>query len=124
MRRLVYYICFCLSLVTCSPDSSRPCIPEDKMVEILTDQYIMQSAFVQKGAPTDDLASYYFNNLLENHHVTEAEFDSAIVWYTAHLDVYEKLYDKVIDRLKAKEDSLVPLVAAEASEENSDKKEE
>lgn len=115
MRGLKYLLLL-LPLMACSPDSSRPVIPEKKMTDILTDHYLMQSAFVQKGGPSENMPTYYYNQVLEKHHVTEAEFDSAIVWYTSHLDVYEKVYDDVIARLQAKEDSLVPIVAREAGE--------
>lgn len=117
MRGLSYFFGMVLVLLAaCSPDSSRPIIPEKKMVEILTDQYIMQSAFAQRG-PSDDMPTYFYNQLLEKHHCTEAEFDSAIVWYSAHLDVYERVYEEVMERLQAKEDSITPIVAKEAGGE-------
>ncbi len=115
MRRLKYLLLF-LPMLACSPDSSRPTIPEKKMADILTDQYLMQSAFVQKGGPSDHMPTYYYNQILEKHQCSEAEFDSAVVWYTAHMDVYEKVYEDVIARLQALEDSLVPIVAREAGE--------
>lgn len=118
MRGLSYFFGMVLVLLAaCSPDSSRPIIPEKKMVEILTDQYIMQSAFAQKGGPSDDMPTYFYNQLLEKHHCTEAEFDSAIVWYSAHLDVYERVYEEVMERSQAKEDSITPIVAKEAGGE-------
>lgn len=118
MKRFLYLLLL-LPMIGCSPDSSKPIIPEDKMVEILIDQYIMQSAFTQKGAPSEEPPTYYFNHILEEHNYTEVEFDSALVWYANHLETYEKVYDKVMARLQAKEDSMVPIVAREVKGEDS-----
>lgn len=105
---------FFLLVSACSPDPTRPIIPEEDMVNILRDQYLLQGGFALCGVPKDEKASYYYNQVLEKYHYTEAEFDSSVVWYSSHLDVYEQIYDSLMTVLRAMEDSLVPLAAEEA----------
>ena len=99
-----------LALTACSPDSTRPIIPEDKMADILVDQYLMQSAAVQRPVEKPDKINFYYAHILEKYQYTEAEFDSSVSWYTSHMDVYEKVYEKVMQRLQAMEDSCMNIV--------------
>lgn len=112
----IIILCGLLSLVACSPDSSRPIIPEDKMADILIDQYLVQSAAVQRPVEKPDKVNYYYAHILEKYHYTEAEFDSSVVWYTAHMDVYEKVYEKVMQRLQAMEDSCMSVVTSSSAQ--------
>ena len=100
-----------LALVACSPDSSRPIIPEDTMAQILIEQYLVQSAAVQRPVEKPDKVNFYYAHILEKYHYTEAESDSSVVWYTSHMDVNEKVYQKVMKRLQEMEDSCLNLVA-------------
>lgn len=53
----------------------------------------------------------YYAQVLEQHGVTQAEFDSSLVWYTAHPALFDKIYPKVLADLKAEEDAFVALHA-------------
>jgi hypothetical protein len=44
--------------------------------------------------------SAYYQNTLAKHHVTQAQFDSSLVWYTDHPLLFNRVYPKVLDRLK------------------------
>ena len=117
MRGLkVILLCISLALVACSPDSSRPIIPEDTMAEILIDQYLVQSAAVQRPVEKPDKVNFYYAHILEKYHYTEAEFDSSVAWYTSHMDVNEKVYDKVMRRLQALEDSCLNVISQPAAQ--------
>ena len=61
-------------------------------------------------ASTEDKAIYYAQ-VLEKHGVTQAEFDSSLVWYTAHPQLFDKIYPKVVKDLKAEEDAFVTMHA-------------
>jgi len=43
----------------------------------------------------DDAVDIYYAQVLEKHGVTQAQFDSSIVWYTAHPVLFDKIYPKV-----------------------------
>ena len=53
--------------------------------------------------------------MLEKHGTTQAEFDSSLVWYTAHPQLFDKIYPKVIARLSAEEEDFVNYYRAEFS---------
>ena len=46
----------------------------------------------------------FYAQVLEKHGVTQAQFDSSLVWYTAHPQLFDKIYPKVLDRLKKEEE--------------------
>ncbi len=46
----------------------------------------------------EDLARYY-QSVLDRHGVTQAQFDSSLVWYTDNPALFDKIYPKVMDRL-------------------------
>lgn len=46
----------------------------------------------------------YFQSTLAKHHVTQAQFDSSLVWYTDHPLLFNRVYPKVVDRLKSEQE--------------------
>ena len=47
----------------------------------------------------DEAANIYYAMTLERHGVTQAQFDSSLVWYTAHPQLFDKIYPKVLKDL-------------------------
>ena len=47
----------------------------------------------------EELAKYY-EVVLEKHGVTQAQFDSSLVWYTDHPARFDKIYPKIVQRCK------------------------
>ena len=50
-----------------------------------------------------------YAQVMENHGVTQAQFDSSLVWYTAHPALFDKIYPKVLKELKAEETAFLEL---------------
>ncbi len=63
------------------------------------------------GIKDQDIKSIYYAQVLERHGVTQAEFDSSLVWYTAHPQLFDKIYPKVMADLKKEEEKYVALLA-------------
>lgn len=93
-------------LFSCAIDKGKPVIPEDKMVEILTDYYLTQATVSDYILPKGETKVMYYCGVLDRHGVSEAEFDSAVSWYTKNFDVYETVYERVLANLTAKRDSV------------------
>jgi len=55
----------------------------------------------------------YYAEVLDKHGVTQAEFDSSLVWYTAHPQFFNKIYPKVMQALEAEEKEFMALHEAE-----------
>ena len=68
--------------------------------------------------------TYYYAQVMEKHGITQAEFDSSLVWYTAHPSLFDKIYPKVLAELKAEEDQFVALHAAELEPKKIEDKDE
>ena len=45
----------------------------------------------------------YYSIVLSKHGITQAQFDSSLVWYTAHPQLFDKIYPRVMAELKDEE---------------------
>jgi hypothetical protein len=61
----------------------------------------------------DETNDLYYAQVLEKHGVTQAQFDSSIVWYTAHPVLFDKIYPKVQADLKQEHEAFKEQYAAE-----------
>ena len=68
----------------------------------------------------EDLAKYY-EVVLEKHGITQAQFDSSLVWYTDHPSRFDKIYPKIEKRCKADYDEIMKTLEAEAVVEEQEK---
>ena len=66
-----------------------------------------------KQYESDEVRNIYYAAVLEKHGVTQAQFDSSLVWYTAHPQLFDKIYPKVIVRLMEDEQQFEAVHAAE-----------
>ncbi|MCQ2311219.1 MAG: DUF4296 domain-containing protein [Paludibacteraceae bacterium] len=102
MRRYCYIICGLLVvvlLVGCRPRGVlSPKQMEDLFVDLHTADGILQEAGYNYGH--DEALRGYYEAVLEEHGVTQAQFDSSLVWYTANPTIFDKIYPKVINRLQ------------------------
>jgi len=48
----------------------------------------------------DQEVAGYYKNVLDKHGITQAQFDSSLVWYTDNPQIFNKIYPKVIERLE------------------------
>ena len=105
-----------LSLVLCLT-GCRPkgILHSGEMRAILADLHktdgMIQVSGLQHGH--DEVMDIYYAQVLEKHGVTQAQFDSSIVWYTAHPVLFDKIYPKVRADLKKEHDAFKELYSAE-----------
>lgn len=73
-----------------------------QMVDVLTDLHRMDGMLHVKGNKFDIASDEraYYDAVLAKHDVTQAEFDSSLVWYTHHPQRFNKLYPRVLARLE------------------------
>lgn len=69
------------------------------MVDLHKTDALLQVTGLQFGH--NDVADIYYAEVLEKHGVTQAQFDSSLVWYTAHPQLFDKIYPKVLAQLEA-----------------------
>ena len=73
-------------------------ISERKMRGVLYDMLIGEAIIELKidSFPTDNDRQAVFNAIFAKHHLTKAEYDSSLIWYGKHLDIYMDVYKLVL----------------------------
>lgn len=88
-----------LTFMGCKPGIPGKYLQPDEMVEILYDYHIADG-IVSTGRDNDTLALRTFRaSILRKHEVSEADFDSSMVYYTRHTQLLKDVYTKLADRL-------------------------
>ena len=92
--------------VACKPSVPRKYIQPGKMEKILYDYHLLD-AYTQMGARQDGvmfLASH--DAILKKHGVTQAEFDSSMVYYYRYTERLHKIYENIAKRFSEESKSL------------------
>ena len=97
---LLFLLSALLMVVGCKPSVPSEYIQPDDLENILYDYHVAE-AMARNGNSMD--ADYnqtkYFLAVLEKHHVTEADFDSSLVYYYTHAERLKDIYSRVQARL-------------------------
>lgn len=95
---------FVLGLTACRP---KGILHSGEMRAVLVDLHKVDGMIQTEGLSYghDDVTDLYYAQVLEKHGVTQAQFDSSIVWYTAHPVLFDKIYPKVKADLKKEHDA-------------------
>lgn len=90
-------------IVSCS---KRPggVLSDKEMRAVLVDMYLAESMVGTdyKEFGTAEQKEAVFTSVFRKHKITQAEYDSSLMWYGRNLDVYMKVYDLVLADLEAK----------------------
>lgn len=100
MKKSFFILGILFALVGCRPHDV---LSNREMRDLLYDLHRVDGAMQIVGynyGHNQELASYY-QSVLEKHGVTQAQFDSSLVWYTDNPQIFNKIYPKVIERLQA-----------------------
>jgi hypothetical protein len=71
------------------------------MTALLTDMHKLEGTLDANGISSSQfqLKSKYFNSVLEKYGITQAQFDSSVVWYTKNPKEYDDIYTDVMINL-------------------------
>lgn len=106
-RNRLTYLLLLMIMVACKPTIPSEYIQPDDMEDILYDYHVAQAMAKQisfKDANFD--RTRYFFSVLEKHEVTEADFDSSLVYYYSHVDRLQDIYKEVNRRLSDEANNL------------------
>ncbi len=109
VNKTILVLCL-LSIVFTLP-SCRPkgILHSWEMRKVLIDLHkadaLLQIHGLSQASPEDK--ALYYAQVLEKNGVTQAQFDSSLVWYTAHPQLFDKIYPKVLADLQAEEEAFV-----------------
>lgn len=94
-----------LLLVSCKPQVPGQYLSPSEMEDVLYDYHLAQGIAEAKRATPEEQTAYYAA-VLRKHDVTQASFDSSMVYYTRHTDMLHDIYEKLVDRFKDEDRSL------------------
>ncbi len=89
--------------VSCKPQVPSEYIQPDDMEDILYDYHLMQS-MAYYNADTNSTAfnkHLLYHAVLKKYGITEAEFDSSLVYYYTHAKTFNEIYSEVESRMEA-----------------------
>ena len=88
-----------IALAACRPHGI---LTSRKMRSVLYDLHRAEAILQVEGLNYghDEEVAKYYQVVLDKHHVTKAEFDSSLVWYTDHPQLFNKIYPKIMERVK------------------------
>ena len=96
----VLYILLIFLFGACQP---KHILSSKKMENILYDLHKAEAIIEVENLAVkqDSSINKFYEVLLEKHGISQAQFDSSIVWYTNNPQRFNKIYPRVIKRLEA-----------------------
>lgn len=101
MRYLLISLLFLCSCGSGGDNIPANILPKDKMVRVLTGIHIKEAEQQQLVLDQSALASdtFSFNEVFKKENITRAQYDSSMMFYTAHPQLLDQVYDEVINEL-------------------------
>jgi hypothetical protein len=102
-NRQAVYVLLCASVLAlggCKVKRPKEVIAEDKMENILYDYHLAKALGEELPMEENYKRQLYIDAVFRKYGVTEAEFDSSMVWYTRNTSKLDDIYEHVTDRLK------------------------
>ena len=114
---MLMWLLVAATFVSCRP---RGILHSWEMREVLIDLHKTDALLQIHGIKTgnEEAKRIYYAQVLERHGITQAEFDSSLVWYTAHPKLFDKIYPKVLAQLDAEEAEFMALYGDQLTFEN------
>ena len=102
MQRVKHFAILILAILgvfSCKPGIPRVYLQPDEMADILYDYHLADG--IQSVQPSNDSVSMraFQTYILKKYNVSQADFDSSLVYYTRHTKLLEDVYDEVAERL-------------------------
>ena len=100
-----------LSLTSCKKKMPAEVIKPAEMENILYDYHLAQAVGAEYNGEERYKRELLLQYVFEKHYVTEAEFDSSMVWYTRHAEELATIYRSLQERLEREEKQMKEQVA-------------
>lgn len=118
MKRLTSYLIFlALLLMACSPSRPRGILSKQKMTDVLVDFHLAQGMAEAQGDNSEVTRYKFIQAVFKKHRITEAVFDSSMIYYSGRAEEFTHIYDNVVTRVQAQAERM----GLELSQANQDK---
>ena len=88
-------------MISCKPTVPSEYIQPDDMEDLIYDYHVAQGIAAQQDDNQDYNRRLTFELVLKKHGLTQAEFDSSLVYYYTRADRFQEIYKHVQERLNA-----------------------
>lgn len=105
----VALLAFCLT--ACQVKRPKDVLPDAKMENVLYDYHIAKAMGEEVPYNESYKRLLYIESVFKKHGITQANFDSSMVWFARNPEVLTKIYEKINLRLKAERDGINHLIA-------------
>jgi hypothetical protein len=100
MKHSVTYLFVLMLVLACKPTVPSEYIQPDEMEDILYDYHIAQAmSRTSVGSEADLNKQVYLDAVLKKYGISEADFDSSLVYYYSRADRFKEIYSHVSERL-------------------------
>lgn len=101
-----------LALVSCN-HQREGVLSKAQMTDLLVDVHKSEAVIALNYSkfPNDSTKRIIREAVFERHNITQAQFDSSLVWYGNHIEDYMEIYDQVIERLNKENEEIKTLIA-------------
>ena len=107
MKRKALYIVIAVGLLSaCGKKIPDDIIQPDAMESLLYDYHLASTMSTSLPYNENYKKEAYFDYVFQKHNVTEAEFDSSMVWYTRHAEELATIYKNLKERLEREDKNL------------------
>ena len=122
--KLALYLCFFIVVVSTFSCQNRPkeVLNRKQMERVLYDVYvaeaIMENDYQHFNTPEKKEA--YIHEVFRTHHITQAQWDTSLSWYSDRIDLYLKMNDSVKSRLQRARIDIDARLAAQLAQQYTD----
>lgn len=106
MKNLVLFIVVFLLFLACKPMKPRGVLSESKMRDVLVDYHLAQGMAESADGDKDENQYIFIQAVFRKYHISEAEFDSSLVYYSIHSEDLAKIYVDVNRRIESKANAM------------------
>lgn len=93
------FLMILMMAVGCKPKVPSEYVQPDELEDMLYEYHVAEAMARNGGTDADYKQTEYFLAVLEKHNVTEAVFDSSLVFYYSHAERLKEIYLRVHERL-------------------------
>ncbi len=101
MRKSLFLLLSALFIAACKPGKPSGVLSEGKMEKVLIDYHLAQGMAEAAQGDKDVLRYRYIQAVFRKHHITEAAFDSSMIYYSANAEKLVQIYRRVTQRVEA-----------------------
>lgn len=101
-----FVMLFAFLLASCKPGTPAGVLSQSEMENVLYDYHLAQGVAECGDGDVEQNRYKYVQAVFQKHGITEAEFDSSMVWYSANSELLLKIYVRLNERFESESKGL------------------